>query len=129
MGRRDGGTEVCSSPPSPHILFLLQVAPMTTGPLTNSEGQGSRRGGLWGPGAQAWNWQEECRCQEVPRKTGPVSRASGAPGGSDNPLADAGGSQLDAGWPGSLGFWGWLGPMYWRGTWVGAVIRSVPMYG
>lgn len=27
---------------------------------------------------------------------------------------------------GSLGFWGWLGPMYRRGTWVGAVIRSVP---
>lgn len=33
--------------------------------------------------------------------------------------------QLEAGWPGSLGFWGWLGPMYWRGTWVGVVIRSV----
>lgn len=54
-----------------------------------------------------------------------MSRAPGVPGSTNaHWLTD--GSQLEASWPGSLGFWGWLGPMYWRGTWVGAVIRSVP---
>lgn len=53
-------------------------------------------------------------------------KGSACLGVSGVPISRADGCQLAAGRPGSLGFWGWLGPMYWRGTWVGAVMRSVP---
>lgn len=60
------------------------------------------------------------------RKQAPCVQGSEPQEAVKSLLAAAAQSQLRAGWPGGLGFWGWLGPMYWRGTWVGAVIRSVP---